>query len=90
MNKGTVIEMAMFYIRRRTIRPSEKHIKPRTRYYVFSESDGVRRSHGGFNTLRHASAVRRTLLSEFAKQNPGATQVTVSSQARPAVTKKDW
>ena len=54
------------YIEKRKLPPSKKHPKGRTRYYVFSEVNGERISHGGHDRLRDAKATKRTLDGQLA------------------------
>ena len=54
------------YIDQRKLPPSKNHKKGRTRYYVISEVDGKKRSHGGHNTERAAKDEKTELLKQIA------------------------
>ena len=66
------------YIEKRKLPPSKKHPKGRTRYYVFSEVNGDKTSHGGHDRFRDAQAAKRILDGQLAdgtfgkpeKENP--------------------
>lgn len=66
------------YHEKRILPPSKKHPTGRVRYYLFSEVNGVRESHGGFNTFRDVQAAARVLNGKLAdgtfgepeKENP--------------------
>jgi hypothetical protein len=62
------------WIEKRTLASSKKHPNGRSRYYVTSEVDGTKRSHGGFDTLRDAQARKRLLLSQIADATFGKAE----------------
>jgi integrase len=59
------------WIEKRELLPSKMHPNGRVRYYVFSEVDGARLSHGGHDLLRDAQATRRILGGKLANDTFG-------------------
>ncbi|HEY5527024.1 MAG TPA: N-terminal phage integrase SAM-like domain-containing protein [Candidatus Anoxymicrobiaceae bacterium] len=62
------------YIEKRKLPPSKNYKEGRTRYYVISEVDGEKRSHGGYNTERAAKDKRRELLKQIAEGTFGKAE----------------